>query len=98
MVATGGVLGSVVNVNASQALQSLPSDARIHIVSEPATWPPRIVTVFRSEALTSIETFAPCCGVPGVEKYALVAAVPPSQNSYMVAALFSASTYETKTF
>ena len=35
MVATGGVLPTVVNVNESQALQSVPSKARTYMVSEP---------------------------------------------------------------
>ena len=68
MVATGGVLGSVVKVNASQALQSVPSKARTHMVSEPAAWPPRTQTSARSAAATVMAVPAAWWALPGVQK------------------------------
>ena len=94
MVASGGVLPTVVNVNESQALQSVPSKARTCMVSEPELWPPRIHTLWRSAAATVMSVFAAQWALLGVQKYPLLASVPVSQNWYWVAALPSASEYE----
>ena len=76
MVATGGVLPTVVNVNKSHALQSVPSKARTCMVSEPELWPPRIHTLWRSAAATVMSVFAAQWALLGVKKYPLLASVP----------------------
>jgi hypothetical protein len=54
-------IAGLTRVNESQLLQSLPSKARTHIVSEPAAVPPLTQIVARSEAATSMVVFAGLC-------------------------------------
>src|SRR5258706_296238 len=81
------VVGRVVSVKESHALQSEPSKARTHMVSVPPAWPPCSQVFVSSLAAIVIVCWAAGLGLLGVQKWPLVAAAPPSQNWYWVAGL-----------
>ena len=73
------VADSVVRLNGSHALQSVPSKARTYMVSEPPVWPPRTQTLPRSAAATVMAVLAGLWALLGRPEIAAVgtrAAVP----------------------